>query len=276
MIKHLKPSLIPILHPLLNICKYKGYHPKIWKTVFALLFNKPNKPRSNPSNYRPISLISHLSKILERIITTQIYHWAETNNILNKEQPGFRKNKSTTDKLFQLTQTISQTKNQRTPSSAIFLDVEKAFDKVWHDGLIHKLLFLNTPPHLRYINNYISNRSMFFAINNTLHHTQLWSSPRELHQSNPIHHLRFRPTLTQTRLQGSPFPICSRHLRLHLRQTHMIVPAKRHRYIFLVNATPPRKTSNTSQSTTQTYQFTTKQNKESYSIHHTHSKHTST
>ena len=133
------------------------------------LFKKPNKPQSNPSNYRPISLISHLSKILEKIITTQIYHWVETNNILNKEQSGFfRKNKSTTDKLFQLTQTISQAKNQRRPSSAIFLDVEKAFDKVWHDGLIHKLLFLNTPLHfLRYINNYISNRSMSFAINNT-------------------------------------------------------------------------------------------------------------
>ena len=168
MIKQLKPSLIPILHPLLNICKYKGYHPKIWKTVFALLFNKPNKPQSNPSNYRPISLISRLSKIIEKIITTQIYHWAETNNILNKEQAGFRKNKSTTDKLFQLSLTISQAKNQRRPSSAIFLGVEKAFDKVWHDGLIHKLLFLNTPLHLlRYINNYISNRSMFFAINNT-------------------------------------------------------------------------------------------------------------
>ena len=138
------------------------------ETVFAILFNKPNKPRSNPSNYRPISLISHLSKILGKIITTQIYHWAETNNILNKEQSGFRKNKSTTDKLFQLTQTISQAKKQRRPSSAIFLDVEKAFDKVWHDGLIHKLLFLNTPLHLlRYINNYITDRSMFFAINNT-------------------------------------------------------------------------------------------------------------
>ena len=46
--------------------------------------------------------------------------------------------------------------------------MEKAFDKVWHDGIIHKLLFLNTPLHLlRYINNYITDRSMFFAINNT-------------------------------------------------------------------------------------------------------------
>ena len=46
--------------------------------------------------------------------------------------------------------------------------MEKAFDKVWHDDLIHKLLFQNTPLHLlRYINNYISNRSMFIAINNT-------------------------------------------------------------------------------------------------------------
>ena len=145
--------------------------------VFALLLNKHNKPQSNPSNYRPISLIigstyrsrkslqtlKSLSKILEKLITTQLYNWAETNNIINKEQSGFRKDKSTTDKLFQLTQTISQAN-----SAVIFLDVEKAFDKVWHDGLIHKLLFLNTPLHrLRYINNYISNRSMFFTSRRT-------------------------------------------------------------------------------------------------------------
>ena len=79
--KYLKPSLPTILHPLLNICNFKGYHPKIWKTVFALLFNEPDKPQSNPSNYRPISLISKLSIILGKIITTKLYNWAETNHI---------------------------------------------------------------------------------------------------------------------------------------------------------------------------------------------------
>ena len=167
IIKLLKPTLIPILTKLYNICYKKGYHPKYWKDTKIILLNKPDKPTSNPSNYRPISLINTMSKTLEKIIKNRLYNWAEKNNKLNKEQAGFRQNKCTNDKIFELTQIATQAKNRKRYAAAIFLDIEKAFDKIWHNGLIHKLHNINTPPTLtRYINSFIKDRTIHFSILN--------------------------------------------------------------------------------------------------------------
>ena len=67
---------------------------------------KENKPKNDPGSYRPISLISCLGKILEKIITTRLYKWCEENNIINKEQSGFRSSHSTNEQLFKLSQYI--------------------------------------------------------------------------------------------------------------------------------------------------------------------------
>ena len=175
VIKLIKPSLSPILFTLINICKQKGYHPHTWKTALAILLNKPDKPPTNPNNYRPISLINSLSKILELLITQELRTWTEDNNILPDTQAGFRQNKSTQDKLYITTQMISQAKNRRHYASSIFLDVEKAFDKVWLQGLIYKLYILNYPTHLiRYISSYLTDRYIYFNIkNNTSEHIKL-------------------------------------------------------------------------------------------------------
>ena len=76
--------------------EYNKLNNKIKHQIKALKTNNwhnicNDKPQSNPSNYRPISLISNLSKILEKIITTQLHNWAETNNIINKEQQALEK-----------------------------------------------------------------------------------------------------------------------------------------------------------------------------------------
>ena len=167
VIKYLKPSLAPIIHNIANICKQKGYHPTYWKTALAILLNKPDKAKTDPNNYRAISLINTLSKIIEQIITTELYDWTNDNNILPDSQSGFRHNRSTNDKLYITTQTISQAMNRKHFASSIFLDVEKAFDKVWLNGLIYKLIRLQYPTILiRYINSYLTDRYIYFKIKN--------------------------------------------------------------------------------------------------------------
>ena len=90
---------------------------------------------------------------------------AESNNKFNEEQAGFRVQKSTLDKIFQLTQTAMHAKNMKHFSAAIFMDVEKAFDKVWHDGLILTLINLGIPTiFVLYIKSFISQRYMYFQI----------------------------------------------------------------------------------------------------------------
>ena len=107
-------------------------------------------------------------KILEQIIKLRLSNYVESNEIINKEQAGFRKHKSTNDKLFQLTQIATQAKNRRHACASVFMDVEKAFDKVWHNGLLHTLYQHNIPVILqRFISSFLSNRHTYFQIDTT-------------------------------------------------------------------------------------------------------------
>ena len=129
---------------------------------------KPGKNRHDIKNYRPISLINCLEKILEKIITDKLLSFVNSKNIINKEQSGFQKYKSTNDQLFQLTQSITQNFNRNHNTAAVFLDIDKAFDRVWHDGLRYKLLQHSVPTSLvRWISDFLKNRKIKIKINNT-------------------------------------------------------------------------------------------------------------
>ncbi|MGL5056694.1 MAG: RNA-directed DNA polymerase, partial [Fusobacteriaceae bacterium] len=92
------------------------------------------------------SLLSSLSKILERIILNRINTHINNNNILPDEQCGFRRNRSTAHQLIRVLQTAKEKLNEKKSTGIIFLDVEKAFDRVWHNGLLYKMIKLNFPP----------------------------------------------------------------------------------------------------------------------------------
>ena len=161
IISYILPSLTPILHPLCNTLVYRGHYPMVWKRVMGLMILKPNEKKSDPGSFRPISLLCNLGKVLESIVTTRLYLWAESTDLLPPEQSGFRKKRSVKDRLFQLTQIVAQQfATRRTQHvGAIFLDVEKAFDRVWHTGLRYELLTLNLPPLLtRWISNFLKER----------------------------------------------------------------------------------------------------------------------
>ena len=84
--------------------------------------------------------------------------WAENTDKLPTEQSGFRKHHSTNDKLFELTQAVCQAQRR---VGAIFLDIEKAFDRVWHNGLHYELLHMNAPALLpRWISSFLRDRTV--------------------------------------------------------------------------------------------------------------------
>ena len=79
------------------------------------------------------------SKILEKIVFDQVYAFLNTNNLLSVNQSGFRPGDSTIYQLLSITSTIYDSFENYDETRAIFLHISKAFDKVWHDGIIFKL-----------------------------------------------------------------------------------------------------------------------------------------
>ena len=77
-------------------------------------------------------------------MTKRLMSWAENTDQLPTEQSGFRKHHSTDDKLFELTQAVFQGQQLSTHVGALFLDIEKAFNRVWHNGLRYELLHMNS------------------------------------------------------------------------------------------------------------------------------------
>ena len=108
-----------------------------------------DKPASQASSHRhqftyqfTISLLSAILKLYERVIEKRLRKHLENKGFFSKYQSGFRNSKSTDDQLFRLSQKIMESLNRGKHVLADFLDVEKAFDNIWHNGLgyiIHQL-----------------------------------------------------------------------------------------------------------------------------------------
>ena len=117
---------------------------RAWKRSWVLIAHKLSKRRSDPCSYRSISLLCCLSKVFEAIMTKRLMSWAENIDKLPTEQSGFRKHHSTNGKLFEFTQAVCQGQRLSWRVGAIFLDIEKSFDRVWHNGLRYELLHMNS------------------------------------------------------------------------------------------------------------------------------------
>ena len=123
--------------------------PFIWKTSSIIPIYKMGKPLDSPTSFRPISLTSCVSKLVERIILSRLLFFLESYFILSPRQAGFRHAQSTLDQILYLSQSISDGFNKPRPGSRTILstiDFSKAFDSVWNPALFHKLISAGLPP----------------------------------------------------------------------------------------------------------------------------------
>ena len=144
-----------------------GYIPTAWKVVTLRMLLKPDKLPSITNSYRPISLISSIVKLFERVIEQRLRSHLEHIGFINKHQSGFRKAKSTDDHLFRLSQSIMGSFNRGEHVVAAFLDVEKAFDNIWHNGLRFKIFQLDLPTKMtRWLSDFLVGRLIQVNVNN--------------------------------------------------------------------------------------------------------------
>ena len=139
VLKHCSPELSSILSKLFNKCITQSCFPSCWKCASVVPIFKNSGDRSNPLNYRPISLLSVISKVFESLINDAVVSHLESHGLFSDHQYGFRKSRSTADLLTVITERIYRALDGNGVARAVALDISKAFDKVWHSGLLHKL-----------------------------------------------------------------------------------------------------------------------------------------
>ena len=133
------PQFIHDLHLRLFSSSFElGEMPNCWKTAVVVPIPKKGRPES-PSDYRPISLLSCTGKWFERVIQRRLYPWVEKQDYFSSSQFGFRTKLSADLQVLHLIDNIQKAWRNNASYLALFLDVKKAFDTVWHDGLLYKL-----------------------------------------------------------------------------------------------------------------------------------------
>ena len=174
--KALGPNSIPtdilfllkkdISHPLsiiFNISFSTGTYPEILKLAKTIpIYKKGSKVSTG--NYRPISLLSNINKILEKLMFNRVYKFLEDQKCIYNLQFGFRKKHSTNHALIEITESIRKALDNNRYACGIFIDLQKAFDTVNHTILINKLNYYG----IRGIGNnwfksYLSNRTQYVS-----------------------------------------------------------------------------------------------------------------
>ena len=140
MIKLCDKSLLLPLRKIFENCLKQGIFPEIWKSANVVPVHKKNQ-KNLKHNYRPISLLPIFGKILEKLIFDTLHQHLDANSLLNPNQSGFRPGDSTVNQLLSTVNSISQAFdcNPTLDVRSVYLDISKAFDRVWHEGLIYKL-----------------------------------------------------------------------------------------------------------------------------------------
>jgi hypothetical protein len=151
MLRHLSKHALQHLTLLFNSIFKLGYFPTIWKSAKVILIHKPNKPPTDANSYSPISLLSSISKLLERIIASRLTTFINQNHLLPETQFGFHKKHYTVSQLARIADFISHSYNLRKHTGMVLLNLEKAYDTVWITGLLYKLIVLKLPEYLLFV-----------------------------------------------------------------------------------------------------------------------------
>ena len=139
VLKNCEPELSYILAKLFNKCLKESCFPFCWKVSSVVPVFENVGERSTAKNYRPVSLLSVVSKVFEKLVNNRIVDHLEKCDLFSDFQYGFRSSRSTADLLTVVSDRIARAFNRSGATRAVALDISKAFDRVWHAGLLHKL-----------------------------------------------------------------------------------------------------------------------------------------
>lgn len=167
ILEKLPINMLDTLKDILNAALSAGYFPQKFKHAIIKMLLKQGKTNVHTVNYRPISLLETACKIYEKILNDRLRNYRNANQLHNKYQHSYRKNRGTISAIALTYQEIAITQQDRKQCNVIFRDISKAFDKVWHNGLKYKIIRMNMPRiFTATLCNFLDNRTAAIQVQN--------------------------------------------------------------------------------------------------------------
>ena len=203
IIKKLPESSKQIILDMYNKSWDKGIIPESWAEATIIPLIKPNKPAKDPSSYRPISLTSTFTKLMQKMIKHRLCNHLEKHNIFSENQSGCRADHSCDDNLIRLESEVKTAQSKRKYVTAIFLDLTAAFDTMWAEGAIATLIKYNIRGRmLKWLSEFLRVRKIkvkFGGATSTTHTTENGCPQGSV--LSPILFSLFMNTLNETTLK---------------------------------------------------------------------------
>ncbi|GFV68892.1 RNA-directed DNA polymerase from mobile element jockey [Trichonephila clavipes] len=175
ILKNLPFKFVLFIVMLFNLLMENCHFPKNWKTAVVVPILRSNSDDTRPQNYRPISLLSSLRKAYEFVLLNRLNQHCIARNIIIPEQHGFVTQCSTVTQLLRVTELIHHGFQNNQATGMLFLDIAKAFDKIWHDCLLTKMVRLGFSEQvIKIIRSYLNSREFMVRVENSL------STPRPI------------------------------------------------------------------------------------------------
>ena len=168
-LKHLGPKALRKLLDLYNLSLSTSTTPQSWRDAVIIPILKANKPPSELTSFRPISLTSCIAKLMERMLSERLYDLGERRGWFSSVQAGFRKGRGVEDQILRMTQRITDGFRDEEKSLMVLLDFSKAYDTIWRQRLLHTLLDRGVPEnYVTWLYSFFENRQARVKFNGEL------------------------------------------------------------------------------------------------------------
>lgn len=156
LLRELPKKALVMLTYLINASFRLKYVPRCFKLAEIIMMKKPGKPSNDVTSYRPISLLTAISKLFEKLLLKRLLPLLEIPDF----QFGFRAGHSAVDQVHRVIATIEKALEEKKYCAIAYLDITQAFDKVWHKGLASKLSRLLPGNYCQLLNSYLAEKKI--------------------------------------------------------------------------------------------------------------------
>jgi len=160
------------LSDIINLSVESDTVPQDWKIARVTPIYKGKGCKDDPSNYRPISVVCHVSKVFEKLISMQFVNYLNSHNLISEYQSAYLKECSTQTSLHKIIDDIYESMDEGEITAACFIDITKCFDSIDHELLLRKLKKHGIKKNIDWFKSYLSNRQQRIIHNGKLSETK--------------------------------------------------------------------------------------------------------